>query len=155
MTATSLDQVLETAIRREEEAYSFYRELQARVRDPAAVEALDWMARQERGHRDFLVGYRQGQFGPGALRLSEPVSYHIAEYQQEPEVSPDMASQEVYLVAAHRELRSHRFYSELAAMHPEGELRGMLLRMASEELRHKEKMEYLYANTAFPQTDGG
>jgi hypothetical protein len=27
--------------------------------------------------------------------------------------------------------------------------------MANEELKHKEKMEYLYANTAFPQTAGG
>jgi len=27
--------------------------------------------------------------------------------------------------------------------------------MANEELKHKEKMEYLYANTAFPQTSGG
>ncbi|MCK7467999.1 MAG: hypothetical protein MZU91_07685 [Desulfosudis oleivorans] len=26
----------------------------------------------------------------------------------------------------------------------------MLLKMANEELKHKEKMEYLYANTAFP-----
>ena len=31
----------------------------------------------------------------------------------------------------------------------------MLLRMANEEKRHKEKVEYLYTNTAFPQTDGG
>jgi len=27
--------------------------------------------------------------------------------------------------------------------------------MAAEELKHKEKMEYLYANTAFTQTAGG
>jgi hypothetical protein len=27
--------------------------------------------------------------------------------------------------------------------------------MANEELKHKEKMEYLYTNTAFPQTAGG
>jgi rubrerythrin len=31
----------------------------------------------------------------------------------------------------------------------------MLLRMAAEELKHKEKVEYLYTNTAFPQTQGG
>ncbi len=156
MTATSLDQVLETAIRREEEAYTFYRDLEGRVRDAAAREAIDWIAQEERKHREFLVNYRAGQFGPNALRLSEPVAYHIAEYQSEPEITPDMASQEVYLVAAHRELRSHQFYTGLAGIHPEeGELRGVLLRMASEELRHKEKMEYLYANTAFPQTHGG
>jgi hypothetical protein len=27
--------------------------------------------------------------------------------------------------------------------------------MANEELKHKEKMEYLYTNTTFPQTSGG
>ena len=34
-------------------------------------------------------------------------------------------------------------------------LNEMLSRMANEELKHKEKMEYLYANAAFPQTAGG
>jgi rubrerythrin len=40
-------------------------------------------------------------------------------------------------------------------MHTDGELNSMLLKMANEELKHKEKMEYLYSNTAFPQTSGG
>jgi rubrerythrin len=31
----------------------------------------------------------------------------------------------------------------------------MLSKIANEELKHKERMEYLYANTTFPQTDGG
>jgi hypothetical protein len=31
----------------------------------------------------------------------------------------------------------------------------MLLKMANQEIKHKEKVEYLYANTAFVQTDGG
>jgi rubrerythrin len=48
-----------------------------------------------------------------------------------------------------------RFYTELAHLHADGDLREMLLKMANEELKHKEKMEYLYANTAFPQTSGG
>jgi rubrerythrin len=43
----------------------------------------------------------------------------------------------------------------LANLHANGDLREMLLKMANEELKHKEKMEYLYTNTAFPQTSGG
>ena len=39
--------------------------------------------------------------------------------------------------------------------YPEGDLHEMLVKIANEELKHKEKMEYLYTNTAFPQTDGG
>jgi rubrerythrin len=40
-------------------------------------------------------------------------------------------------------------------MHSDPEVKNMLLKMASEELKHKEKMEYLYSNTAFAQTAGG
>jgi rubrerythrin len=40
-------------------------------------------------------------------------------------------------------------------MHPQGEVREILLRMANEEMKHKEKVEYLYTNAAFPQTAGG
>ena len=43
----------------------------------------------------------------------------------------------------------------LADQHAAGEAREMLLQMANEELKHKEKVEYLYSNTAFPQTAGG
>lgn len=61
----------------------------------------------------------------------------------------------MYTVAAHRELNSCNFYTALAEIQPAGEVKNMLLRIASEELKHKEKVEYLYSNTAFPQTDGG
>jgi rubrerythrin len=40
-------------------------------------------------------------------------------------------------------------------MHPEGELKNLFLKFANEELKHKEKVEYLYCNAAFPQTAGG
>jgi rubrerythrin len=151
----NLRALIDTAIRREEEAHAFYMDIHGRVEDPAAAETVLWIAGEELKHKAFLEKYRAGGFGGAGLRLSEVVAYKIAEYQAEPEIAPRMDSAEVYLVAAHREKRSHGFYSELAGAHPDGEVRDLLRRMANEELKHKEKMEYLYANTAFPQTDGG
>ena len=87
--------------------------------------------------------------------MSDVVDYKIAEYLEEPEVGENSKPEDVYLVASHRELRSHHFYTELANLHADGGLHEMLLKMANEELKHKEKMEYLYSNTAFPQTSGG
>ena len=113
------------------------------------------MPQKEKKHKAFLVDYRDGKFGGQSLRKSDVVAYHIAENLEEPEVADGMNAQDVFLVAAHRENRAHQFYSELAAMHTDGDVHDILLKMANEELKHKEKMEYLYANTAFPQTDGG
>ena len=147
--------LIDTAIKREEDAYTFYMALHGKVTDPSVRETIQWIAGEEQKHKAFLVNYRKGDFGASSLRLSEVVYYKIAEHQNEPEVTENMNSSDVYLVASHRELRSHRFYTALANQHAAGEARAMLLKMANEELKHKEKMEYLYANTAFPQTSGG
>ena len=155
MQDKSVSEVIETAIRREEEAYIFYMDIHAKVEEPAARETIAFIAEEEKKHKAFLVDYRDGRFGGQSLRMSDVVAYHVAENLEEPEIARGMKPEDVFLVAAHREKRSHQFYSELAAMHNEGNVRDILLRMANEELKHKEKMEYLYANTAFPQTDGG
>lgn len=147
--------LIDTAIKREEDAFSFYMDIHGKVKDPAARETIQWIASEEQRHKAFLLKYRKGNFGASGLKLSEVAYYKIAEHQEEPEVKADMNSSEVYLVASHRELRSHLFYTALADQLAAGEGRDMLLKMANEELKHKEKMEYLYANTAFPQTSGG
>jgi rubrerythrin len=152
---TKLRELIETAIKREEEAHSFYMQIVSKVSDTAVKETIEWIAGEERKHKKFLEDYRDGRYGEKLLRSPEVVYYKIAEHEKEPEVSGDMNSADVFLVAAHRERRSNRFYSELADQHAEGDAKDMLLRMAKEELRHKEKMEYLYANAAFPQTSGG
>ncbi len=150
-----LSEVLELAIHREEEAYEFYMDIYHKVEDQSVKDTLEFIAGEETKHKAFLVGYREGNYGADALRMADVVEYRIAEYLEEPEIENKMSSQEVYLIASHREGRSHRFYTELADLHAEGDTKTMLLKMANEELKHKEKMEYLYSNTAFPQTSGG
>ena len=155
MQHKSLESLLNVAIAREEAAYAFYRELQERIVDKEVKDTLGFLAGEEQKHRDFLVRYKAGQIGAGAMQLTEVIDYKIAEHLDLPDPKKDMDSEEVYLVAAHRELAAYNFYKDLANLHPEGETKDMLLKMANQELKHKEKVEYLYANTAFPQTAGG
>ena len=155
MEERRLSDFIDIAIQREIEAYEFYRGLCGTVQDTTARDALDFLAKEERKHREFLESYQAGRLGPGTLRLTQVVDYKIAEYMEKPDIQKNMHSKDVYLVAAHREQNSVNFYTGLAAIHPDGEVKEMLLHMTNEEKRHKEKVEYLYSNTAFPQTDGG
>jgi rubrerythrin len=148
-------QLIDVAIKKEEEAYDFYKEILGRVNEHHVKETIEEIAEEEKKHKAFLVKYRDQQWTPKDLKMTDVTYYKIAEYQEEPEIKNDMKSEHVYLVASHRELRSYKFYTELAGFHPESEVKELLLKMANEELKHKEKMEYLYANTAFPQTEGG
>ena len=155
MEAQRLEAIIDLAIEKEEQSYDFYIGLQSRVKDPGTQETLRFLAREELKHKDFLMRYRKGDLGPETLRLSHVVDYSIAEHLEPPDLKESLEAKDAYLLAAHRELRAYNFYKALADIHPEGTLREMLTEMANEELKHKEKVEYLYSNTAFPQTDGG
>lgn len=155
MTDERLSGIIETAITREQEAYDFYMGLLGKITDDSVRHTIQFIAGEELKHKSFLEAYRDGKYADRPLRMSDVVYYKIAEHQEEPKIKENMSRENVYLVAAHREKRSWEFYTELAELHPEGETREVLLRVANEELKHKEKMEYLYANAAFPQTDGG
>ena len=155
MEERSLLDLIETAIEREETAYHFYMDIHSKVDDAGVKDTLEWIANEEKKHKEFLANYRDGNYNTDMFQKREVKYYKIAEHQMEPETDGEIKNEEIYLVAAHREARSHQFYSELAELQPDGETKEVLQKMANEELKHKEKMEYLYANTAFPQTDGG
>jgi rubrerythrin len=133
--------VMETAIQKEREAQAFYR--------------LLFLAGEEKKHEEFLRNYLKGSYGADTLQMNAVIDYEIAQYLEIPDIKKGMEAKDVYLVAAHRELNSYNFYKNLADVHPAGEVKDLLLKMANQELKHKEKVEYLYSNTAFPQTAGG
>jgi rubrerythrin len=155
MEEKRISTVIDMAIEREEQAFAFYRGLSEKVQDQTARDTLLFLSGEEQRHKEFLERYRNGEFGQEALRMTDVVDYRLAEHLARPEIEENMDSKDVYLMAAHRELNSYNFYKSLAEMHPDGNAKAILLRMANEEKKHKEKVEYLYSNTAFPQTDGG
>ncbi len=155
MENKELQSVIELAIKKEEEAYDFYMDLASMVSATEVKEAMKFLALEEEKHKKFLIEYRDNEGQSKGLRMTAVVDYKIAEHLDKPDPSKTAESKDAYLLAAHRELNAYNFYRALADIHPEGIVRDTLLRMANEELKHKEKVEYLYSNAAFPQTAGG
>lgn len=148
---SKLEDIIGKAIQNEEDARVFYTDLAKKVKDKQAKEALTFMAGEEKKHKEFLVSYREGKH-KSSLQMEDSVDYKVAEHIEKPDIKGDLKSKDVYLIAAHRELNSHNFYNALASCQPAGKVKDMLLTMAKEELKHKEKVEYLYSNTAFQES---
>ncbi len=152
---TVLKEILEVAIQREIEAQRLYTGLSQKVTDEEAQHALEGLAREEKGHQSRLEGYLEGRLSGGALSIKQAVDYKIAEMAGKTEPTGDMGLKETFLLAANREKASHALYTGLAGMHPPGEARKLLEELAAQELGHKQRVESLYTQVAFPQTDGG
>ena len=151
----TLARILDKAIEKEVQSQLLYIDLSQKARDEAAKEAFQEMVRQEIAHQELLEQYQRGELTVGALSIDKAIDYHIAEQLDKAEISPGMQLKDVFMLAAVREMAAHDFYAGLAAVHPEGEVRRLLEGLADQELEHKQKVETLYTEVAFPQTDGG
>jgi rubrerythrin len=155
VTQMTVQAVLEKAIEKEIESQRLYEDLSRKVTQAAARDAFITLRREEEGHEELLRRYLRGELGDGGLGKEQVLDYKIAEYLEQPEITPGMGLAEVFLAAANREKASHEFYLSLAKAHPKGRVRSLLEQLAAQELGHKHKVEFLYNEVAFPQTDGG
>lgn len=151
----TLGKVLEQAIQKEIESRLLYIHLGEKMQDGAVKDTFLDLAQQEQGHQNLLERYQQGDFKAGMLSKEEILDYKITEHFAQPEISAGMQLKDAFLYAANREMKAHEFYHALAEIHPAGEVKGMLEKLASQELGHKHKLEFLYTEVAFPQTAGG
>ena len=138
MKDKKLSKRIDVAIKKEEEAYALYIDLAENTDKNSVKGTIKWTVEEEKKHRIFLIKYRNGQLEPDAFQLNDATCYKIAEHQREPDIAKGMKNEHVYQVAAHRELRSYKFYTDLATLHPEGKTRDIILQMANEELKPKE-----------------
>jgi rubrerythrin len=150
-----LREVLREAIQKEIEAHILYVGLKGRVSNPTAKEALQDLAEQETIHQHILEDYLNGKLKEGVLNIGLRVDYKIAEYLDLPEINPQMELKDIFLLAANKEKASHELYLKLASIHPNGRARHLLEDLATQEMAHKARVEDLFNEVAFPQTDGG
>lgn len=151
----TISEILEKAIQKEIESQLFYTDLSRKMNNQIAKEALQELAQQEQKHQNLLEQYKRGKLKTGMLSMGQVIDYKIAEHLNQTEISPEMQLKDVFLLAANREKHSHALYLALARLHPLGEARRLLEELASQELEHKQRLEFLYTEVAFPQTDGG
>jgi len=107
------------------------------MKDQVAKDAFQELAQQEQGHQNLLEKYLRGELKGGTLSRGQVIDYKIAERLDQSEISLDMKLKDVFLLAANREKASHEFYLSLAQIHPAGEVKRLIERLAAQELEHK------------------
>lgn len=146
--STELEAIIKSAIDQEELSHNFYQRLAGLVTQPETKNTLEYLAKEELEHKAFL----QSCFSPrGCTLAGEAQNVHLAEILAVPAISNEMSPKEALAIAAKREEGAYRFYQALANLQPPGEVQAFLNKMAKVELQHKEKVEYLYDNAAFPE----
>ena len=139
---SSIDDVLDFAIREEGAAAEFYAHLAEQMDVPAMREALAGFAREEAGHKERLLAIKAGgDFGPTAQGVAD---LKIADYTTDVNPRPGMRYEDALVVAMKKEKAAFKLYSNLAGATEDEEVKATFLALAQEEAKHKLRFEIEY-----------
>jgi rubrerythrin len=137
----SIEEILDYAIAREQEAVDFYTGLAGRGKEWMR-DLLMGFAREEARHKAKLMAVKDGQ----KLLSSESrvADLKISDYLVPVEPTDDINLQDALILAMKREKAAFRLYTDLAERVDDAELRDLFLGLAQEEAKHKLYFETQY-----------
>ena len=138
----SADEILDFAIKNEEEAAKLYTGLAAKMASPAMRVVFEDFAREEEQHKAKLLGVKQsGQMEPATEKITD---LKIGDYLVDVEPDSHLDYQQALVLAMKQEKAAFKLYSDMAAATADPDLRGLLLALAQEEAKHKLRFEIEY-----------
>lgn len=141
-TFQSVDEVLDFAIEREEEAFVFYSDLANSGKSSAMREMFNDFAHEELGHKAKLLAIKNGR--SFVMTQRKIASLKIADFLLETKPGSVMEYQDILRLAMQREKAAFKMYTDLAALAEEDNLRNIFTSLAQEEARHKLRFEIEY-----------
>jgi rubrerythrin len=143
-----LEEIIKYAIAKEEGSHEFYMRMAKLASHADTKDTFEYLAKEEREHKAFLQSCLTPQ---GCKLVGEAHNVHLAELLEVPVFSEALTPKDALIIAMKREEELHQLYQKLASLQPPGGNRDFLNKMAQMSLGHKEKVEYLYTNVAFPE----
>jgi len=142
MTFGSLRDILDFAVKREEEAAAAYGRMRDMVREASLKELMTELQNEEMKHKELLLGL--GGVKPESLKIKPVVDMMISDYLVADPPNPDMTFQDLLILAAQKEQKAVDLYTELRRRVTEVEHIRLFDFLISQEKNHKLKLESEY-----------
>lgn len=141
---STVDEILDFAIKGEEESAAFYRGLAGKVDKAWMKQVFEGFAKEEDGHKTKLLAVKQGKkLASAAAKVAD---LKIGDYMVAADVSnpASLDYQQALVIAMKKEKAAFRLYSDLAGKTDDAGLKETLLGLAQEEAKHKLRFEVEY-----------
>jgi len=142
MKLNSVEEILDFAIQKEQEAADFYTGLAAKMDHKYMKDVFSGFAAEEMGHKAKLLAIKDGKL---MLHSEKQVlDMKIGDNLVEIELDTELGFQDALIVAMKAEKAAYKLYNDLANSTDDPGLKEILLGLAQEEAKHKLRFEVEY-----------
>lgn len=139
---TNINDILDFAIAREQDAVDFYNRLAGNARNNDMRQIFEQFAREEMGHKARLTKIKEG--GIVTLPKEKVADLKIADYTVLDPERDDMTYEQALVLAMKREKAAFKLYLTLSERVDKQEYKDLFKQLAQEESRHKLRFELEY-----------
>ncbi len=149
MKLKTVEEILDFAIEKEQDAHDFYTDLAGRMEKPYMKEVFSSFAKEELGHKQKLRGVKEGKYAmPAQQKVTD---LKIGENLSEVELKPNLSFQDALILAMKAEKAAYRLYNDLAEATDDENAKNLFLTLAQEEAKHKLRFEVEYDNSVYAE----
>ncbi len=142
MNFSNFRDVIDFAIKREEEAIESYGDMLEKTRMPGLKELLSELREEEKKHKKLLQNISSEKIE--ALKIKDVTDLKISDYLVEEPTGQDMNFQDLLIYAAKKEKKAADLYSQLSERSEDPELKKLFDFLVQQEKSHKLKIEKEY-----------
>ncbi len=153
LVVKNVDEILETAKRIEESSYNFYTNAQKIVPLPYLKDQLKELAEMEIDHRKKI----EALIEEGPEKVAKDIiieriqDMKLSDYLMPSKINSKANYQDILITAMKREDLTHQFYQNLLRAANSDDLRKILEYLSIEELKHKNKLQFLYDDIVYKE----
>ncbi len=141
----SVDDILNFAIKVEEDSYNFYKYWEEKLERPQMKKIFAGFANEELKHKKKIQEIKEGK----KLKLPESankkvIDLKIGDYLVDIRPDSEMDFQDALILAIKREKAAFEFYDTIKELVESEEMKQIFEFLANEEARHKLKLETIY-----------
>ncbi len=143
MEFKSIDEIIEFAIKKEDEAFELYNELKEKTQDPAIRKIFEELANEELKHKQKLIDFKEGKIflTPKSERVPD---LKLSDHLIKTELKEDFDIQDALIFAMNREKLAFTLYMQLSENTENQDAKSILISLAQEEAKHKLRLEMIY-----------
>jgi len=143
------DEIMDFAIKSEENAHRFYMDWAEKMEDKALKKMFKELAVEESGHKAYFTELKNKKTVNLPTVGGKIVDLKISDYIMDASVSTDMDYQDALTLAMHREKEAFKLYAGLAELVDDEEMKKTFIALAEEEAKHKLRLEIMYDDHIF------
>lgn len=149
MNQEEFKQIISKAIENEIEAYTYYTSVAEKASDKSIKELFGDLAGEESKHKITLEGFLKK--APEKFHFAASKDYKVTDKIDTPAFTKNMKPVDGIVLAIKKELEAMQMYTQLANVSSDEGQKNTFLELASMERGHKNRLEDIYTNMAFPE----